>query len=594
MERFMYLAVFVLLFVPMTVSAQVDHASLPDPSFYEFSEWNHRYPDRDVNVDLYKHSWMDSDKFIGHGGFIEATYLTPGDPLNPPAPGAVLKYLKAYNHGMLEAGNHTNPTVHNTEQVFFYILSGNGEVESGGKSAAIREGSGVFVPAKVEYMFRNTGNEPVNAVIIVEDITPDFKPQTEIKVGNFHDNPVADIGMHWVNTWYSIVDDVEFCNPMGIGIVTVPPQEIQQPHVHNPGTEEIWCKTQGDCLIMFGKVLRWHREGEAYLVPPTGKDPHMAINNTDQPSQWLYIGNRHDERVEIEEPTNDIHPSPLPSFSEFSAWNHRYPTDPDIDMYLHHWKDSDLEVGHGGFIERAVLTKGDPIFPTKPGAVLKYLKSYNHADLEANCSTQKVKYDKEQSFFFVLKGEGRVEASGKSERLWEGSGVFMPAGLEYQFFNTTDTNMELVIVTEIIGDEAPFDPLPYMSVGNYHNSLPATGMHWAHIARDIVPEFKFYNPLAFAAVSIDPFDIAQPHLHIPGTEEIWYMVTGTSLNFFGKQLRMMEPGTGFLVPPNERSIQCSINHTDEPMMWLYMGLRRDKYEPGNEQRGIEQGFEAGR
>ncbi len=48
-------------------------------------------------------------------------------------------------------------------------------------------------------------------------------------------------------------------------------------------------------------------------------------------------------------------------------------------------------------------------------------------------------------------------------------------------------------------------------------------MHWAHIGRgfgwDTAP--KFANPMGFAIVSIDKFDIAQPHVHGPGCEEVW-------------------------------------------------------------------------
>ena len=33
-------------------------------SFYEVSEYRHRYPDTDTNIDLYKRSWNDSHQHI--------------------------------------------------------------------------------------------------------------------------------------------------------------------------------------------------------------------------------------------------------------------------------------------------------------------------------------------------------------------------------------------------------------------------------------------------------------------------------------------------------------------------------------------------
>jgi uncharacterized RmlC-like cupin family protein len=82
--------------------------------------------------------------------------------------------------------------------------------------------------------------------------------------------------------------------------------------------------------------------------------------------------------------------------------------------------------------------------------------------------------------------------------------------------------------------------------------------------------------MGFAAVSIDSFDIAQPHVHGPGCEEIWCQVKGKSLLLFGNRLFEQEPGEAFLIPPNKKVPHSSINHTGEPMLWLYLGNRHDK------------------
>lgn len=267
---------------------------------------------------------------------------------------------------------------------------------------------------------------------------------------------------------------------------------------------------------------------------------------------------------------------PDPSFDEGAVSNHRHPeVDTDVGLYINHWRNSLPAEGHGGFIERDILTPGDPLKPAKRGAVLKYLKAYRRAALEPRCATQSFKSDREQLFLCVFSGRGRVEAAGKSAEIEPGMALFLPAGLAYTFTNPGDDNLELIMVVEEV--PAGFAPNKEMSVGDYRVTLPSVGMHWAHIGRgftwDTPP--KFANPVGFAAVSIDKFDIAQPHVHGPGCEEVWCQLQGTSLLLFGNRLFKQEPGEAFLVPPNRKVPHSSINPGDGPMLWLYMGNRHD-------------------
>ena len=271
----------------------------------------------------------------------------------------------------------------------------------------------------------------------------------------------------------------------------------------------------------------------------------------------------------------------IPSYFELDDYNHRYPeTDTNVEMYMHSYKQSPVHSGsvqHGGWVEREVLFPGDPTNPSRPGAVLKYIKAYNHGRLDPDSYTQKTKNDKEQVFFYITKGVGRVEAGGKKADLSEGTGVFIPAGLEYQFFNTSKEDyLEAVIIVEDIPDG--FEPLKEIKTGSYKDHIPHAGMHWAHIGRGIVDGVKFANPMGISVCSIDAFDVAQPHLHGPRCEEIWYQLKGKSLLIFGNRLFYQDEGTAFLIPPNFAVPHASINHTDEPMQWLYLGNRHDDRE----------------
>jgi mannose-6-phosphate isomerase-like protein (cupin superfamily) len=270
---------------------------------------------------------------------------------------------------------------------------------------------------------------------------------------------------------------------------------------------------------------------------------------------------------------------PEPSFYEHAKSNHRHPeVDTNVYLYINHWRNSLPHEGHGGLIERDILTPGDPLHPPKKGAVLKYLKAYKRGVLQPRCNTQPTKHDREQVFFYVMEGTGRVEAGGKKAGLEEGTALVIPAELEYRFFNPTEGCLEMIIVVEEISDG--FIPNKEMSVGNYHDSKPGIGYHWAHIGRgfsyDVSP--KFANPMGLGIVSIDKFDIAQPHVHGPGCEEIWCQLKGKSLLYFGNRLLWQEPGEAFLIPPNNKVPHCSINHTDEHMLWLYLGNRHDRLE----------------
>ena len=266
---------------------------------------------------------------------------------------------------------------------------------------------------------------------------------------------------------------------------------------------------------------------------------------------------------------------PDPSYSEGGPATRRHPgLDTDVYLYINHWRNSAPTEGHGGFIERDILTPGDPLHPPRKGAVLKYIKAYKRGVLEPRTNTQPARYEREQVFFYVMTGTGRVEAGGKKAAIKEGTAVVIPAGIQYRFFNPAEVPLETIIVVEDIPDG--FVPNKEMSVGSYHNSEPVAGAHWAHIGRgiayDVAP--KFANAMGFAVVSIDRFDIAQPHTHPPGTEEIWLQLRGKSLLFFGNRLLWQEPGEAFLIPPTNKVPHASINQTEEPMLWLFFGNRR--------------------
>jgi mannose-6-phosphate isomerase-like protein (cupin superfamily) len=268
------------------------------------------------------------------------------------------------------------------------------------------------------------------------------------------------------------------------------------------------------------------------------------------------------------------HAEPEPSYSGNGPTAFRHPgVDIDVDLYINHWRNSAPREGHGGLLERDILTRGDPRQPAGKGAVLKYISAYRYAVLQAGAATSPFKSDRTQAFFYVMAGKGRVEAGRKRAEVEEGTAVFVPAACEFRWVNTQAAPLELIVVEEETGPG--FAPNRDISIGAYHDSKPIVGAHWAHIAHPFVYDIepKFFNPMGFIVVSIDDFDMAQPHSHPPGAEEIWLQLKAKSLLFFGNRLLWQEPGEAFLVPPNTRVPHASINPGGEPLLWLYMGCR---------------------
>ncbi|MCX6560671.1 MAG: cupin domain-containing protein [Candidatus Aminicenantes bacterium] len=267
--------------------------------------------------------------------------------------------------------------------------------------------------------------------------------------------------------------------------------------------------------------------------------------------------------------------TPAPSYREDADWNRRHPgLDTDVSLYLNQWRDSPPHEGHGGLVEREILRRGDPFKPAQKGAVLRFLKTYNQAELAGGAETRDYSDPREQVFLYVMNGRGTLTIKDKAVALEDGSAVVIPPGITYRLKNPGLAPLELLLAAE----ETPADFVPNrtISVGRCGDSLPLLGAHWAHIARPFIYDIepKFRNPMGFVPVSIDEFDIAQPHSHPAAAEEIWLQVKGRSLLLLGNRLFNQEPGEAFLVPPNNLVPHSSINAGGEPMLWLFFGCRK--------------------
>ena len=266
---------------------------------------------------------------------------------------------------------------------------------------------------------------------------------------------------------------------------------------------------------------------------------------------------------------------PDPSYREDALSNRRHPgVDTDVELYFNTWRNSPPHKGHGGLIERDILKPGNPFKPAQKGAVLRYLKTYSRAELGPGAGTREYRDAREQGFLYIWSGAGRMDAGGRPVALEEGMAVVIPAGISYRLTNPGSAPLELFLAAE----ETPVDfvPAARISVGRYGDTKPILGAHWAHVGIPFTYDTdpKFAHAMGFIVVSMDAFDIAQPHTHPAPTEEIWLQLKGRSLLFLGNRLFHHEPGWAFLVPPNNKAPHSSINPDDEPQLWLYFGCRQ--------------------
>jgi len=249
--------------------------------------------------------------------------------------------------------------------------------------------------------------------------------------------------------------------------------------------------------------------------------------------------------------------------------------DPDIDMYLCSWKDSMPSHTHGSLIERSILTKGDPMKPPSKGAVLKYINRFTHATLNAHSSTEPTVLHGEQEVIFVISGKGEIKGRKKSAGLYSGMCVLIPAECTFTIRCTGDEPLTMYLINEPI--PSGFRPNKDILVKDENvTPISSTTGHWCHIVKGLFGTNDGLGTLeSVLTVAIDPMTIAHPHSHVEGVEEVWTAISGESIAFIGKQIRMQPPGTGYMIPPDGNTPHANINTGEKQIKLLYFARYRD-------------------
>lgn len=250
--------------------------------------------------------------------------------------------------------------------------------------------------------------------------------------------------------------------------------------------------------------------------------------------------------------------------------------DPDIDMYIHNWKDSPTYQVHKNLIERDVLSRGNPSKPERRGAVLKFVNRFSHASLYARNVTEPATLSGEQEILFITSGKGTIQSEKTTAELHPGIFVLIPDGCTYTMKNTGNEVLTMYLICEpVVRDD--FTPQEDIVVVN-ENTQPimTTTGHWSMIIKQAFNIKKELSIIQYVnTITFDPMTIGHPHAHFDKCEEVWTALEGTSILFLGKEIRMQSPGTAYLCPPYGTYTHSNINHADKPIKLLYFAVRDD-------------------
>lgn len=244
---------------------------------------------------------------------------------------------------------------------------------------------------------------------------------------------------------------------------------------------------------------------------------------------------------------------------------------PDIDMFMGHWKDSKPRRIFGSLEVRDILTKcnGNPLRPREKGAVLTDLISVSYAVLTAHKSTEAAKLKGKQLIFYINSGEGVIKTENRTSELYEGIGVILPPGIEFNITNTGGELLTMYLIEEPI--PKGFTPNKEMVVKYEYDNKISTNINrvdknnWLLSIDDGLSTLVAFNPIMY-----EPRSLVPPHVHDEGVEEVWIALKGEVHIQVGSQRRKFPPGSAYKVPANGITPHTNINNTDvsKKLMWM--------------------------
>jgi mannose-6-phosphate isomerase-like protein (cupin superfamily) len=256
---------------------------------------------QDRRIDMFMGDWRDSMPRHVFGSLVLRDILIRGDNYAPPEPGAILQAANYLAYGRLQPRDSTVPSTLEHEQIVYYVVDGTGEITAGGKTAALHRDIAAFVPANLEFVIKNTGDDDLTMYVISEPTPEHFVPRKDMLVTDERQVPprtpmvaspytLPGASGHWAHIVRDLFSRTDGLATVGDVItVTLAPMTMGEPHPHNPGQEEIWAAIDGKSLAFLGTELRVQRPGMAYMIRPDQSMTHSNINSGDTPVKFLWF-----------------------------------------------------------------------------------------------------------------------------------------------------------------------------------------------------------------------------------------------------------------------------------------------------------------
>jgi mannose-6-phosphate isomerase-like protein (cupin superfamily) len=204
----------------------------------------------------------------------------------------------------LAAHASTTPSHLDGQQEVFYIIGGAGTLTAGGAMAELHKDVAALVPANLDFVMMNTGDQPLTMYVINEPTYAGFHPNDKMLVideRTAHVRTPAGKDPYIVpgasGHWGHVVREL-FAPRDGLAtlssVLTVElgPLSLGEPHPHRLGAEEVWTALEGNSLAWMAAQVRLQRPGMAYIIRPDGVSTHSNINFGDSTIKFLYFNGR--------------------------------------------------------------------------------------------------------------------------------------------------------------------------------------------------------------------------------------------------------------------------------------------------------------
>jgi mannose-6-phosphate isomerase-like protein (cupin superfamily) len=231
-----------------------------------------------------------------------------------------------------------------------------------------------------------------------------------------------------------------------------------------------------------------------------------------------------------------------------------------LDPYFIDWHNAPVHTLDGHLQVQDVLTRGNALRPSAPGAVLRFTSAYKHAILPPQATTSLTKLKGQQQVYFVVSGQGKATAGSQAVALSPNIAVLVPEGLEFALSNSGAESLEMYLIQEPTW--AGFHPNTSMLVRD-ENSLPfaTTDLQWSYMVKKVFVASDGLATLSeVSTVSLDSLTISRPKsTESPDTEAVWTALRGKGIAFVSNDLRRMSPSMTYAEVPDDQTPLSMVN-----------------------------------